>query len=133
MALIAVKKQGLMEGDTKYSRAIKTPQYVPRETKPHINSLMNYDKYSKLIKHINESNVSDEEKKFLKLAASRHIIFNYAQIADYYAHSNEEMQKLMEESALIILDIDDAIDNGYVELSQRMEELIAESRQVRGK
>ena len=39
----------------------------------------------------------------------------------------------MEESALIVLDIDDAIANGYVKLSKRMEELIDESKKVRGK
>lgn len=133
MALIDVKRKNLMDGDDKYSGEIKIPQYLPSETKPFIDSLVNYDKYSKLIKHINESNVSEEEKKFLRLAASRHIVFNYALIADYYAHSNEEMQKLMEESALVILDIDDAIANGYVELSEKMNELINESRKVRGK
>lgn len=123
----------VVDKDTKYSRAIKVPQYVPRETKPHIDSLVNYDKYSKLLQHINESNVTEEEKRFLRLAASRHIVFNYANIADYYAHSNEEMQNLMEESALVILDMDDAIANGYVKLSQRLETLINASRKARGK
>lgn len=133
MALIKVDKPKIMDGDTKYSRAIKIPQYVPRGTKPHIDSLVNYEKYSQLLKHINESNVTEEEKKFLRLAAARHIVFNYALIADYYANSTEEMQELMEESALVILDIDDAIANGYVELSARMKELIEESKQARGK
>lgn len=123
----------LVDKDNKYSRAIKVPQYVPSETMPSIDSLVNHEKYSALIKHINESNVSEEEKKFLRLAASRHIVFNYALIADYYAHSNEEMQKLMEESALVILDMDDAIANGYVKLSKRMEALIEDAKKTRGK
>lgn len=133
MALIKIDKPKVMDGDTKYSRAIKVPQYNPGGVKPHVDSLVNYKKYSQLLKHINESNVTEEEKKFLRLAASRHIVFNYALIADYYAHSSAEMQELMEESALVILDIDDAIANGFVELSERMKELIAESREVRGK
>ena len=133
MPLITVNKPKMMDGDTKYSRAIKVPQYIPGNEKPNIDSLVNYDKYSQLLKHINESNVTDEEKKFLKLAATRHIVFNYANIADYYANSNIEMQELMEESALVVLDIDDAIANGYVKLSKRMEELIDESKKVRGK
>ena len=62
------------------------------------------------------------------MAASRHIVFNYAKIADYYAHSNEEMQELMEQSALVILDIDDAIANGYVKLSKDIEKLIDSSK-----
>lgn len=133
MALINVSKPKLMDGDTKYSRAIKIPQYSPKEAKPHIDSLVNYDKYSKLLKHINDSGVSEEEKKFLRLAATRHIVFNYANIADYYAHSDVEMQELMEESGLVIVDVDDAIRSGYVKLTERMKELIKESREVRGK
>lgn len=133
MALINVEKPKIMQEDTKYSRAITIPQYLPSSVMPHVDSLVNYEKYSQLLKHINESGVSEEEKKFLKLAATRHIVFDYARIADYYAHSSGEMQELMEESALVILDIDNAIANGYVELSGRMKELIQESREVRGK
>ncbi len=119
-----------MDGDTKYSRAIRTPQYVPSEIAPNIQGLMNTEKYGKLVYNINNSSVSDEEKTFLKLAASRHIVFNYAQIADYYAHATPEMQELMEQSALVILDIDDAIANGYVKLSAKMKQLVDEARQI---
>lgn len=114
--------------DVKYSKKIEVPQYLPSKEKPPIESLMDYSKYSKLLANIKNSNVSEEEKKFLKLAASRHIVFNYAKIADYYAHSNREMQELMEQSALVILDIDDAIANGYVKLSKDIEKLINDSK-----
>ena len=131
MSLFEVQKKTAMGDDTKYSRAIKVPQYNPSEIKPHIDSLMDYSKYSKLLANIKNSNVSEEEKKFLKLAASRHIVFNYAKIADYYAHANKEMQELMEQSALVILDIDDAIANGYVKLSARMNQLVEEARAMK--
>lgn len=116
------------ENDTPshYASKILTPQYEPKNTKPNIVSLCDLQKYSKLLHDINNSNVSDEEKKFLRFAASRHIAFNYALIADYYAHSDPEMQRLMEQSALVILDIDDAIANGYVRLSSRIEKLLGE-------
>ena len=114
--------------DAKYSKKIEVPQYLPSKEKPHIESLLDHTKYSKLLANINSSNVSEEEKKFLKLAASRHIVFNYAKIADYYAHASEEMQRLMEQSALIILDINDAIANGYVKLSKDIEKLISDSK-----
>lgn len=114
--------------DVKYSKKIEVPQYLPSKEKPPIESLMDYSKYSKLLANIKNSNVSEEEKKFLKLAASRHIVFNYAKIADYYAHSDREMQELMEQSALVILDIDDAIANGYVKLSKDIEKLINDSK-----
>ena len=53
----------------------------------------------------------------------RHLGFNYSKIAEYYAHQDKEMQELMEESALVIIDYEDAIKNGYVELSQKIEEI----------
>jgi len=131
MSLFEVERKSAMGDDTKYSRAIKIPQYNPREAKPHIDSLLDYSKYSKLLANIKNSNVSEEEKKFLKLAASRHIVFNYAKIADYYAHASKEMQELMEQSALVILDIDDAIANGYVKLSAKMNQLVDEARALK--
>ena len=118
-----------MGDDTKYSRAIRVPQYEPKNEKPSLESLYDATKYSKLMARINKSNVSEEEKKFLKFAASRHIVFNYSKIADYYAHASAEMQDLMEESALVILDIDDAIANGYIALSEKMKQLIDEEKE----
>ena len=35
------------------------------------------------------------------------------------------MQELMEQTALVIIDYDDAIKNGYVRLSKRLKELSA--------
>lgn len=117
-----------MGDDTKYSRAIRVPQYEPKNEKPELETVYDLTKYSKLLAKINKSGVSEEEKKFLKFAASRHIVFNYSKIADYYAHASAEMQDLMEESALVILDMDDAIANGYVALSEKMKQLIEEEK-----
>jgi hypothetical protein len=117
-----------MGDDTKYSRAIRVPQYEPKNEKPELESVYDLTKYSKLIAKINKSGVTEEEKKFLRFAATRHIVFTYSKIADYYAHASAEMQELMEESALVILDIDDAIANGYVALSEKMKQLIDEEK-----
>lgn len=133
MALINTKKGTAMGNDTKYSRAIKVPHYEPSDTKPLLGELYNSTKYSKLIGEINKSNVSEEEKQFLRLAASRHIVFNYAKIADYYAHSSKEMQELMESNALVVIDVDDAIANGYIKMSARMQQLVKESKEFRAK
>ena len=75
-----------MKNSNKYSRLVDIPQYLPSDVAPSIESLYSYKKYSELINRINKSNVSEEEKKFLRYSASRHIVFNYVQIADYYAH-----------------------------------------------
>ena len=119
----ADKVNDAMKGSVKYSRNVNIPQYLPRDTCPDIFSLTKCGKYLQLIHDIDKAGVSEEEKGFLRLAASRHIVFNYEQIADYYAHADKEMQELMEKSALVILDIDDAIANGYMKLSKRIKEI----------
>lgn len=113
--------------DSKYTKKIQVPQYLPSNICPKLDELMNTQKYGKLIAHINDADISEEEKKFLRFAASRHIIFNYAKIADYYAHASAEVQKLMEESALVIIDINDAIANGYVKLSKEIADIVETS------
>ena len=60
--------------------------------------------------------ITEEERQFLKDAAGRHNVFNYRNIAEYYAHAKPEMQRLMEKSALVIIDVDNAIANGYASL-----------------
>ena len=131
MALFKTKKKDYMEGDTKYSRAITIPQYEIKGEKPLIPELYNNKKVVELLNHIKNSNVSEEEKKFLTIAAYRHYVFNYSKIAEYYPHASKEMQELMEESALVIIDIDDAIMGGYVKLSNKLNQL-EESKQQRG-
>ena len=120
-----------MEGDTKYSRAISIPQYEVKGDKPFIEELYSNEKVIKLLEHIKKSGVSEKEKKFLTIAAYRHYVFNYSRIAEYYASASKEMQELMEESALVIIDIDDAIKNGYVKYSKRIQQIIEDSKKVK--
>ena len=118
--------------DTVYTKKIAVPQYTPNSEKPPIEGLVDYEKYSKLIADINKSSVSEDEKKFLKFAATRHLVFRYSLIADYYAHATSEMQELMEQSALVILDVDDAIANGYVKLSKDIRAILEQSGEIAG-
>ena len=120
-----------MAGDTKYSRAISIPQYEIKGDRPFIEELYSNEKVIKLLGHIKKSDVSDDEKKFLTIAAYRHYVFNYSRIAEYYASASKEMQELMEESALVIIDIDDAIKNGYVKYSKRIQQIIEDSKKAK--
>ena len=131
MALIKVNKKDYMEGDTKYSRAISIPQYEVKGDRPFIEELYSNEKVIKLLGHIKNSDVSEDEKKFLTIAAYRHYIFNYDRIAEYYASASKEMQELMEESALVIIDIDDDIKNGYVKYSKRIQQIIEDSKKAK--
>lgn len=101
-----------------YTSKVDSPIYEPREEQPDINDLYDTGKYKELIKNIKKSSISKHIKDFLIAAASRHIEFNYAYIADYYAHSDKKTQKLMEDSALIIIDFEKAIEQGYVKLKE---------------
>ena len=109
--------------NNKYSKKVVPPQYVPKSVAPDISHLCNVSKYGELKREIQNSNLPEEEKEFLLLAATRHIVFNYSKIADYYAHATPEMQKLMENSALVIIDINDAIANGYVNFSNLIKDI----------
>lgn len=113
--------------DDKYTKKLNIPQYTPSAMKPLIQDLYNDSRTKELVAEINNSNVSQEEKDFLIKAAQRHTIFNYSKIADYYAHSSKEMQQLMEKSALVIIDINDAIANGYVKLSKNIRKIMEDS------
>lgn len=104
------------EEDRKYSSKVEAPIYEPKNTKPYLEELVDKSKTHRLIKEIDKSSLSYEEKNFLIDAARRHNVFNYEKVADYYAHASKEMQQLMEKSALVIIDFDQAIELGYVKL-----------------
>lgn len=106
--------------DSEYTSKIEAPFYEPKNKKPHILSLVNQSKANRMINKIKSSSVTEDEKKFLIEAAKRHNVFNYKTIADYYAHSNSEMQDLMEQSALVIIDFNKAIQYGFVKLSEEI-------------
>lgn len=120
MALFDVKK----EVDKKYTAKVMPPQYLPSTVAPKMYELCDTAKYKQLLQNINKADVPDDIKDFLRLGATRHIVFNYAKIADYYAHTTPEIQRLMEESALVIIDINDAIMNGYVKLSKNIKKIM---------
>ena len=120
------------EFDDKYTNKVDIPQYLPKNEKPSIYALCDTYKYEQLMSEIKAARISEEEKLFLHLAAARHIVFNYSKIADYYAHSNKPMQELMEKSALVILDMDDAIANGYVKLSKNIEKIMRDTGRLAG-
>jgi hypothetical protein len=109
-----------VEEDNKYSSKIEAPIYEPKNKKPHLMELLENTKTKQLIREISDSEVTEEEKAFLIEAAKRHNVFNYEKIADYYAHSSETIQRLMEKSALVIIDFKKAIDSGYVKLCEEI-------------
>lgn len=106
-----------------YTTKINIPQYEIKGEEPTIEELIEVNKTNELIEEIKKSNVTEEQKQFLIKSAQRHLGFNYSKIAEYYAHQEKEMQELMEKSALVIIDFDDAIKNGYAELKKDIDNM----------
>jgi len=104
--------------ETRYSTGIEVPVYEPKNRNPSVYELYDNAKAMNLIARINESSLPEQEKRFLIQAAYRHVVFNYELIADFYAHANKEVQELMEESALVIIDFNKAIELGYVKVCE---------------
>jgi hypothetical protein len=116
----------IAEAERIYSDKITVPTYEPKNKKPPIEDLYDDTKAVDLIADIKESKLPQAEKDFLMAAASRHIVFNYSKVADFYSHSSKECQELMEKSALVIVDYKQAIENGFVHLTAQIDDLNGE-------
>lgn len=108
-------------GAPNYSRKIEAPVYEPRGDKPPVSDLANTAKTGELVAQIEAADLPEEVAGFLKLAAGRHTVFDFEAIAEFYCHASPEVQDLMERSALVIIDFDKAIENGFVELGQAVD------------
>jgi hypothetical protein len=114
---------------SKYTKKIDAPIYQPTGDCPPTAALYDSAKYTQLTAQIHQNNdLAPEVKEFLLFAATRHIRFDFEQIAEFYAHADPDTQQLMEESALVIIDFDKAISGGYVKLSQAMGKIYASEK-----
>lgn len=105
------------DGDNPYTDKTDVPPYEITGPKPEVSSVYDDSKARKLIDAIDASDLPADEKHLLRAAAYRHVVFNFQSIAEYYAHSEAEMQRHMEDSALVIVDIGKAIEEGWAKLS----------------
>jgi hypothetical protein len=115
-----------LESDNVYTKEINIPHYEITGECPLLTDLVKEEKTNSLIERINNSNIPQGIKDFLIKASYRHLAFNYQNIAEYYAHADKEIQELMEESALVIIDYNNAIRNGYVQIKNSINEMIQE-------
>lgn len=110
--------------DDKYTLKVKIPQYEITGECPEISDMLDSSKADELIQEVEAADITDEIREFLIQAARRHNVFNYRNIAEYYAHAEPEVQKLFEKSALVIIDVNDAIANGYVQLASDITDIM---------
>ena len=104
--------------ESNYSRKIEPPIYEITGAKPDVSELIDREKADDLITEIHQHDLPPEIARFLLTAAERHVVFNFKNIAEFYAHSDAETQDLMERSALVIIDYDKAVEQGFVKMSQ---------------
>lgn len=110
---------GMADSAEWYTRKVETPVYEPKGLRPDVSELAELDTYHRLLDGIAAAELSDDDRQFLQLAAARHVRFSYDRIAEFYAHAPEDVQRLMEDSALVIIDFDRAIELGYVKMHER--------------
>lgn len=109
----------------KYSQKIDTPIYEITGETPEVHELFDRSKTNSLLADIEtDRSISEEEREFLRYAAERHTVFNYRNIAEYYAAASAAMQGLMEDSGLVIIDVESAIANGFANLSKAVDEIM---------
>ena len=116
----------IVEDDDTYTRKIVAPTYEPKNEKPNIVDLFDTKKADELIDKIKEADVTEEELMFLSHCALRHTVYDYSKIADFYAHSSKEIQELMEDSALVLIDFNKALENGYVKFTENVRNIVNE-------
>jgi hypothetical protein len=108
-----------------YSTKVKSPVYSPKkDTPPPVAELFTIEKYESLVKEIKDKRLPKEIELFLINAASRHIVFNYENIAEFYCHQHSDIQELMEKSALVIIDFNKAVEGGFVKITEEINAII---------
>lgn len=107
----------------RYTDTINPPHYEPGGELPKIADLYDQTRAQELRREISAADLPEDVRAFLYAATARHVRFHYARIADFYAQTTPEIQRLMEASALVILDPDDAMARGYARLKATLMEL----------
>ena len=106
--------------DEAYVQTVDTPIYEPSGPPPEVAELSDRSTADELLREIRDAELPEEVERFLLDAAERHVAFNYQHIANYYAHAPADVQVLMERSALVIIDYDQAIENGFVRFKENI-------------
>lgn len=109
--------------ENKYTKKVEAPVYEIKGDNVHVSDVFDNSKTESLIQEIEASNVPDELKYFLTIAAYRHTVINFEKVAELYATLDKDSQELFEHSALVIVDYNDAIKNGFLQMSKRLQEL----------
>lgn len=101
-----------------YTQKLESPVYTPSGARYGVEALYDVEKAARLLAEIERADLDPGLRTFLIAAAQRHVVFHFDRIADYYAGAPAEVQALMERSALVIVDSEQAIENGFLTLHE---------------
>lgn len=102
---------------------IEIPFYTPSSITPNIIELAYLDRTKELVNKIEKLEIEKELKEILIARASFFTDFNFSKIADFYSKQNKEVKEIFEELGMVILAPKDALDKGFIELSNFILEL----------
>lgn len=103
-----------------YAAAANIPQYEPVGPCPAVDDLRDETRADAIRAEVQAADIPDDIRGYLLAAAARHTVFNYRRAAEFYPHATPEVQALMEASALVIIDVGDAVARGFAKLSDAL-------------
>lgn len=107
--------------EEKYVSNGQTPVYDITSECPNVQDLYDRAKTKDLLMAIDNLEAEEDVKEFLKAAAQRFTVFSFSKIAEFYAHQEADVQEVMEKLALVIVDYDKAIENGFADFRLSVE------------
>ena len=127
--LLESSYEDIEDNESIYTWKVDSIYYEPTmESPPPIETCLNTEKADYLKEKIEKANIPDDIKDFLIKATTRFYEFNYKNIAELYAHSPPEVQRLMEELALVIIDFGEAVRLGFIKMDKEIRELYEKYR-----
>lgn len=107
---------------TEYSRKIESPVYVPTgETIEGPSALYDESEVKDLEYHIKAADIPEDVRDMLLKSAQRFRKFDFSKVAEYYSQCEDPViRALMERTAMVIVDFKQAIENGFVVLTDEI-------------
>ena len=116
------------EAENPYTKKIDVAPYAKTGEKPETRATFDDAKTNQLLAAIEASTLPEQERYMLRLAAYRHVVFDFQEMASLYAHAEPELQRLMEDSALVIVDMEKAIASGWARLRSELDNIYAQEK-----
>src|SRR4051812_9239357 len=107
-----------------YTGAVNIPQYEVVGPCPAVADLRDETRADAIrLRVLACEGLPEDLRDYLLAAAGRHTVFNYRRAGEFYPHASAEVQALMEDSALVIIDVDDAIARGFARFTETLTDI----------